>query len=314
MLQPGKNRIAFQASPGEPLQRPIEFQWFKVISKAAVEIAFGEGWSNRDGSRFKELQRTSLPATVELNNTSDKPHHAQLRFFLQETLSIPEVRTMYHKEIAYADQEIQAVLDTLRRHRYLEHSLVILASDHGEGLGDHGLIGHIEQLYDSLLRVPLIISEPGSLPAGQRVQGTAVCLVDVLPTMCELLDVDPPAPIRGRSLVGLVRGGPKASLPIYAMTFRPLAKVNKQGLLLDSYKYIVTGETGEEELYDLGSDQDEMVNLAEQEPLMVEAMRSRLTELQRIDVGAMAVETELTDEEQEQLKILGYVEQSHGGV
>ena len=85
----------------------------------------------------------------------------QLELRALKPLGRSEVRRRYAGEVAYVDREIGRLLDAVRRSGWAHRTLVILTSDHGEGLGDHGLGGHVDQLYDSLLRVPLILSYPG---------------------------------------------------------------------------------------------------------------------------------------------------------
>src|SRR4029079_15960984 len=74
-------------------------------------------------------------------------------------------RTPYDGEIAYADAQLGRFLDALRAQGQLDRTLIAVAGDHGEGLGDHGERTHGMLLYDSTLRVPLIVSGPGRPPA-----------------------------------------------------------------------------------------------------------------------------------------------------
>lgn len=113
----------------------------------------------------------------------------------------------YDAEIHLADQEIGRLLDGLEQRGLLDDALVVLTSDHGEGLVDHpGLrqsSGHGHYLYDSVLHVPLILAHP-DLPQGLSVPALA-STVDLVPTILELVDV--PAPeLPGRSLLPAVQG------------------------------------------------------------------------------------------------------------
>ena len=80
----------------------------------------------------------------------------------------------------------------LRRHRLLDHTLVIIASDHGENIGEHGLMSHAYSLHDTLIRVPLIMRYPERFPAGQRVT-QQVQLTDLFPTILDVLQLHLPA-------------------------------------------------------------------------------------------------------------------------
>lgn len=111
----------------------------------------------------------------------------------------------YDGEIRYTDDLLAVLLDKLRRAGALAHTLVIVTSDHGEQFGEHGLHGHGNSLYDVLLHVPLVLWGPGLVPAGRRVT-RAVGLVDLVPTVTDLLGLPPPPLTQGRSLVPLLEG------------------------------------------------------------------------------------------------------------
>jgi len=118
----------------------------------------------------------------------------------------------YRAEIAYADAETGRLLDALETRGRLARSLVVLTSDHGEGLGDHGEQTHAYFAYDSTLRVPLVlwlgpeIATEIGVARGARVEGPA-SLVDVMPTLLELAGVTAPE-TEGRSLVASLAGAP----------------------------------------------------------------------------------------------------------
>jgi arylsulfatase A-like enzyme len=111
----------------------------------------------------------------------------------------------YDGEIAFADRQIDRVLQTLERSSHASSTLVVLASDHGESLGEHDYyFDHGYDLFDPSLRVPLILSFPGILPQGEIVQATATTL-DLFPTVLDLAQVTFPPDLQGRSLLPLVR-------------------------------------------------------------------------------------------------------------
>ena len=115
----------------------------------------------------------------------------------------------YAGETLYTDHEVGELLDGLRDARAsTERTLVVFTSDHGEEFGEHGWIGHDETLYDEVLHVPLILRAPGLVPAGVRVPRQA-SLVDLMPTLLELLGVAAPRSIHGRSLVPFLSAPPR---------------------------------------------------------------------------------------------------------
>jgi len=96
----------------------------------------------------------------------------------------------------------------------LDDSLVVVTSDHGEEFFEHGAKGHRLNLYDESLRIPLILSLPSQLPAGARVPHQT-SIVDVMPTILDVLDVEQPSEVRafgGRSLAPLWSGSPPPEL------------------------------------------------------------------------------------------------------
>ena len=211
----------------------------------------------------------------------------------------------YDGEIAFADAILASVLDRLRAAGLLDRTLVVVTADHGESLGEHGETTHSMFVYEGAIRVPLVLWRPGLVPAG-RVVGDPVRLVDVAPTVLELLGAPPlPAP-HARSLVPLVEGRPAgAPPPAYAETLLPKFYMNWAPLraLRDGrYKLI---DAPRPELYDLSADPGESRNLyAERAPLAA-ALRQGLERLATAG-DAMSLQT-LDREAMEKLAALGYI-------
>ena len=105
--------------------------------------------------------------------------------------------TPYDGEIAYADAQVARLLETLRARGAMDHTIVVVAGDHGEGLGDHGERTHGMLLYDSTLRVPLVVAVPGRAP---ETRDEPVSLVDLAPTILRAAGVTPPAAMKGQDL------------------------------------------------------------------------------------------------------------------
>ena len=121
----------------------------------------------------------------------------------------------YDGEIRYTDDVLAQFLDALTPLGLDTDVLLVLASDHGEQFGEHGLVDHGNSLFDVLLHVPLVLYAPGLVPAGQRI-AAPVGLVDLVPTVLDLLGLPPPSPAQGRSVAPLVRGAPLDPAPLYA--------------------------------------------------------------------------------------------------
>ena len=175
-----------------------------------------------------------------------------------------------------------------------EDTLVIITADHGENLGEHHLAYHLFCLYDTLIHVPLIMSCPSLLPRGRRISDM-VSLVDVLPTILELLELEKEAPdVEGTSLVPF--NGGKYHDEVFAEFGRPHSMIKRletefsghdfspfdrglQCVRTEDYKLIASSD-GAEELYDLHSDPSETLNLVAERPDIAESLRSRLSRLQ----------------------------------
>ena len=110
----------------------------------------------------------------------------------------------YRGEVEYADGELGKFIAFLKEKGLYERSLIVVAADHGEGLGDHNEDGHGMFLYETTVHVPLIIRAPK--PFARRVLGETVELVDVAPTILDLLGVPAPKQWQGRSLWPLLDG------------------------------------------------------------------------------------------------------------
>src|SRR6266571_3746309 len=129
----------------------------------------------------------------------------------------------YDGEVAWSDELVGRLDAALERVGLGKDTLLVVTSDHGEGLGEHGEEAHGYFVYEATLRVPLLARGPG-VPPGTRVP-TTFRSVDLLPTLLDVLGVPPPAGARfsGRSLAGPLRGGPEpASEPTYAESLTPL--------------------------------------------------------------------------------------------
>ncbi|MCB9759505.1 MAG: sulfatase [Alphaproteobacteria bacterium] len=132
--------------------------------------------------------------------------------YLQRSLagvtSVDWVIAQYDGEISFADAQLGRVLDALAARGEADDTLVVVAGDHGESLGEQGVwFNHGDDLYDASLHVPLVMRWPAGVPAGVR-SGEVVELMDVMPTVTELLGWPTPEGLDGQSLVGAWQSGP----------------------------------------------------------------------------------------------------------
>jgi arylsulfatase A-like enzyme len=193
------------------------------------------------------------------------------------------VGDLYDAEIATLDEAIGELVETLRTDGILDETLVIVAGDHGEALGEHHLAGHAFGMSEVLLRVPLLIRLPGGRKGGTVVDDV-VRLVDILPTCLEVCGVDVPPDLDGRSLLSdpggrVARGALGSPLGLDRMREDfPDADVDSHTAPIRSafdgrFHYLRHGN-GREELYDLRVDRGETRNLVGDHPDVVSRLRS----------------------------------------
>jgi len=213
----------------------------------------------------------------------------------------------YDAAVARVDAQIGRLLDELRRSGRLANTLIVVQGDHGEALLEHGELDHGQYLYDATLRVPLLIAWPGRL--APRRSAAMVRVVDVAPTVLQLLHIHPPPGLDGMPLDVRADGGAAQPPPLLAETllpaeasfgsFRPDGSLAAPGLRrlavrTPRWKYVLTsphalvnfppevtyrGDAlpfGREELYDLVADPSEKTNLASQRPEIVQELRATL--------------------------------------
>lgn len=212
----------------------------------------------------------------------------------------------YDAEIAFVDREIQRLLDGLKAGGLADNLLIVVAGDHGEGLGEHVERTHGYTLYDATQRVPLIISCPGKVRAGHTVDAS-VSLVDVLPSVLGLLEISSPARGSGRSLLPALKGEPIADSICYALTDDPFLQNGwspLRSIVVDRWKYI---RTRQPELYDLKSDPGETKNLFATETVRADSLTRELDRLEQKMVVRAAPTVQLSARESDALKSLGYL-------
>ena len=212
----------------------------------------------------------------------------------------------YDGEIAFDDAILASVLERLDQRALRDRTLVVVAGDHGESLGEHGEETHSMFVYESALRVPLLFWRPGLLPAGAVVT-PPVRLTDVAPTILELVGASPLDTAHGRSLVPLMRGESASAAPaVYAETLLPQLYMNWAPLRAirdDRWKYI---EAPRPELYDLQADPRETRNLLPERQPVANALARELDRLTGGGRGAVA-DGMMDAETLEKLASLGYV-------
>jgi choline-sulfatase len=239
--------------------------------------------------------------------------------FLKGELKLTEkekkrIVCLYDAEVSYHDEYFGRFLSSLQKRGLLENTLVVVSSDHGEELFEHGKLDHGHDLWEELMRTPLAIRYPRLFPASKK-SDAVVGLVDFVPTVLQVLDVEAMPNLEGASLLDAAYGKPVPP-PGYAI----LERRDQQRAVRVGRLKLIESLNGRTRLFDLATDPGEKKNLARSRPLArracevylgegleVRAKKNRLSSMGR-KRDLTGPETTIGDELREQLKSLGYVE------
>jgi arylsulfatase A-like enzyme/Tfp pilus assembly protein PilF len=211
----------------------------------------------------------------------------------------------YDAEVAYADFQVDRIVQALDRAGELDRTIIIALGDHGEALGGHGEQTHGFFVYEETIRIPLVIAGPG-LPS--RVVAEPVRIVDVLPTALELAGASAPSDVQGRSLVAAMNGT-RLDLLAYSESWYPRHHYGWSELRAvqdGRYKFV---QAPRPELYDLQLDPRETVNIIDKQPATAQALGRALDDLvarTSRETGSQAPQP-VDPEVEERLRALGYV-------
>jgi choline-sulfatase len=209
----------------------------------------------------------------------------------------------YDGEVAWSDEIIGRLLDHLRASDLYDRATIVLLSDHGEGLGDHGEDEHGIFLYRETIQIPLVVKLPASRGGGRRV-ADLVQQIDLLPTLLELAGA--PAAARGRSLRPLLEGtGAIEEAHLYAESLSPryhFGWSELYALTADRYRYI---RAPRPELYDIEADPGEQQSILAARPQIHEGMSRALDAL--LAGETVSAPAAVSEEDRRKLAALGYV-------
>jgi arylsulfatase A-like enzyme/Flp pilus assembly protein TadD len=216
----------------------------------------------------------------------------------------------YDAVAAYTDSLVGDFRRALDERRLLRDSLVILTSDHGEGLGDHGETFHGFLVYDTTIHAALIVKPPGGVRGGRVVDRT-VSHVDLLPTILDMVGLKAPENVHGRSLAPLVAGRDvPGERPVYSESLYPLLHYGwapLRALRTDRFKLI---DVPRPELYDIAQDPAEARNLHDAEPSRARDLTADLGRLRHRIEGvkpAAGNAPEIDQRSVARLRSLGYL-------
>jgi arylsulfatase A-like enzyme len=236
------------------------------------------------------------------------------RHILSDSRHVQHMKALYEGEISYVDSQIGRVLSALQELGLANDTLVIFTADHGESLTEHNFFfDHGEYLYDTCVRVPLLIRFPHQRYAGLK-KPNQVSLVDLAPTILEVAGVRKKISFDGRSLMPIIKGSETQERVSFGSihTLKDEDSRSRYYVREKGYKLIWNFDAREpfsripvyEELYDLNSDSGEVHNIVSQKPEVLEVLRKDLGSLFRNS----PTKTEgLSEEVKERLRALGYL-------
>jgi arylsulfatase A-like enzyme/predicted Zn-dependent protease len=218
----------------------------------------------------------------------------------------------YRGEVAYLDAELGKFFAFLKAENLWDNTIIVVTGDHGESFGEHREQGHGYFIYESTVRVPLIIRAPRPFPV-RRVE-RIVEHVDIVPTILAMLDVPRPAAVQGRPLLGLMLGRSETGFnSAYTETYYPRLHFGWSelcALYTGKWKYIKAPDA---ELYDLPADRGEERNLALRQSFDSRSLNRDLVRFQE-RMGKMALAPpgtgKLDRDALEKLAALGYITSS----
>ena len=259
----------------------------------AIEMQFEEG----------ELARPLVRARARIRVPPGQPVDCSLSVWVHDVPDHEHLIERYRAEAEYADRAVGELLAGLERRGLYESSLIVFTSDHGEALGEHGIVGHVRTLYDELLHIPLVIKPPSGHPEYRRLKSARDVLarhIDVVPTLLELLGMPALPGQRGSSLLQ-----PGERL-LAAETHAPEAPQTLYGLRDLYWKLICHADDGSFELYDLRSDPGELENVFERDGTTRADWQEILREFARLGTSGELDPATLDPKTRRRLQELGY--------
>lgn len=220
--------------------------------------------------------------------------------------------TLYEQALQYLDRQIGRLLDHVEESGYGENTIVIAVSDHGEEFLDHGRWGHWESnLFDEIIRVPLLIRMPGWKSG--KVVGNQVRLLDLMPTILDLCGCPAPAGVEGTSMSPLWSDNGQRYEVAESISEMQRAPWHRIAVRTEAFKFIWDNKRPDQpELFDLQTDPGETKNVSDRYPQQVQQFRAHVeAHLRRVAATEPAIaapELEYDEEVMRRLQDLGYIE------
>lgn len=314
------------------------FKTAAVVSSFVIDSEFGldQGFDYYNDefivnkSEFSYAERGGQEATYFANkwleaNGQDKffmfvhyyDPHAQYQapepfgsmFSSQFDFGMDKFKNAYAGEIAYTDHCIKQLIDKLKELDLYDSTLIIITSDHGEMFGEHDELFHGFYVYRSAIRVPLIFKLPGR---NKAIRINDICgLSDIVPTICNLLDIETPKAVQGKSLTNYFKVGKSGDHErnIFSESLVPttFSANSLLSVINNKWQYI---QTTRPELYDITADPLQINDLIEKEPQRARLLQNILREILEASVKTDTSDSKyyIDDDARKKLESLGYIQ------
>ncbi|MGQ9618826.1 MAG: sulfatase [Candidatus Aminicenantia bacterium] len=229
---------------------------------------------------------------------------------------IENIKLLYRAEAKTIDKHlIGPLIRKLREEGLYDETMIILTSDHGDEIMEHGGFLHGNTLYNELIRIPLIIKFPYQKFKGKRISKN-VRHVDLAPTILDFLGFEPSKyPMDGESLIPLIKGKENKERPIFSEIYYPKEKLDappSSAIILGNFKLIFNGKFSgnpelQYELYDLSKDPEEKKNIYSESQEAFKILKELLEEYKK-KASDFSEKIVISDELREKLKALGYLQ------
>lgn len=269
-----------------------------------AHLYFGRGKGLEQGfDVWETVKGITFDAQTDNHVTSDKsvtriiellsdPENVKGQFFLWSHLMDPHDKYIKHKEspdfgdknrdrydseVWFTDMWLGKLFDFARQQPWWKDTAVIVSADHGEAFGEHGMYKHAFELWEVLVRIPLIVKTPGAEP--RRIT-EARTHIDLAPTVMELMGLEPPSGAQGQSLVKEIYGAeePKPRDVIVMELAEDTHNPHRRAIVKGDYKLIVFDGGWQKLLFNLKDDPGEEKDLSKQEPEKLAEMEALFKE------------------------------------
>ena len=283
-------------------------------------------WIREQFFRFQAGEETDPDffrwVEIFIDNLVQAMHYVEtfIQSWLQGATDLQYPISQYMGEVSYLDNQIGALFSRLKELGLYDNTIIAFTSDHGESLGEHGIYFDHRRLFEDTVKVPLILKIPDKTNRGLRISSITDS-IDIMPTLLELVGIDRPDLIRGRSLLDAIDGNgeEREDLPSFAELFYQLSvsirtprfkfikELQTQGIY-SIFKGRPTTVEGYVRLYDLVNDPGETKNLADKNPELIARFERQYAAWRKDRLNLpRSTQRRMDPETIERLKALGYI-------